>query len=399
MAVRQVVTWRFAPWDSWYFHELTPWGAPGGGGTRSVFPPPAPTIAGAVRAAITKYVADVTCAERILQRLRLTGPYLTRSDRRMYRAPAALVLADVKRPDRIDRGVPRRLRPAGVATACDLGDVRLPSPGESRWMRETSLDEHWVTDEGMQDFLAGKVPAPGELVADGDLVVRDPRTGIRRDFETRVAVEDNLFSTEHVRLADGVAFEVGLTLGAESVETRALIEMLPERGNIAFGGEGRMASFARVDAAPAPRAPACSDEQCFTAYFATAAAFGPGGSADWRAWEAVQPIELHLTFQAYRAWRCAPFARSRRGRPAPPLEFDIVSACTYRPAYEGGYETRLRAPRAVSALMPAGSTWFCALPDGRTIADVVSLHGAQLGSGREIGHGEVFVGVGWGDHG
>jgi CRISPR-associated protein Cmr3 len=42
-------TWRFDPWDTWFFKAAEPWDSPGARGAKSVFPPPARTVAGAVR--------------------------------------------------------------------------------------------------------------------------------------------------------------------------------------------------------------------------------------------------------------------------------------------------------------------------------------------------------------
>ena len=56
MSQRMDKTWRFNAFDTWFFRESRPMDSIGGSELASLFPPPATTLAGAVRTAIGEHL-------------------------------------------------------------------------------------------------------------------------------------------------------------------------------------------------------------------------------------------------------------------------------------------------------------------------------------------------------
>jgi len=95
----------------------------------------------------------------------------------------------------------------------------------------------WLTQAGFVEYLAGNVPAPETLVATERLWKIDPRVGVALDGTYGRARDGALFTTETVAFDRHVGFLV--TVGGAGG--------LPDSGTLRFGGDGRAASWRRVD--------------------------------------------------------------------------------------------------------------------------------------------------------
>ncbi|MEZ5592423.1 MAG: type III-B CRISPR module-associated Cmr3 family protein [Gammaproteobacteria bacterium] len=133
--------WCFEALDSWFFRESRPHGAVGASELASLFPPPARTVAGAVRTLIGEatgvdwrhFASEPDWAE--LRELigvgdKLGQLYAARTvsyERRLTFVPctAAFVRTDNELQAQENKSTYVRLRP-GAPVSCDLGTVRLP---------------------------------------------------------------------------------------------------------------------------------------------------------------------------------------------------------------------------------------------------------------------------------
>lgn len=369
--------YRFAPFDTWFFRESRPHGSLGGSELGSLFPPPARTVAGALRTLLGKHAGvdwsafgrgdgsahrldGLDLIEQMgsgaaLGRLRLRGPYLLRGAQRLYPLPRCIAghaegLA--------------RLHPGAVPVRCDLGEVLLPE-APSGCFGVHALGSGWLDGAQLRRVLAGEVPE--RIVGDRELWAEEPRLGIARDLDRRTAEEALLYQTRHVRLAPEVGVEI---------EVAGITEALhPERGLVRFGGEGRLASV-RVEAAEAENLHPGAPERAprgIALVLLTPADLG----GDWK------PPGFHPSADRPTTFRGV----------IGDLELALVSAALGRPIREGGWDVVQEGPRPVVSLVPAGSTWFFELPAGLAPeAAVQRLSGLQLGRDPEIGRGEIAAG-------
>ncbi|EIC21519.1 type III-B CRISPR module-associated Cmr3 family protein [Thiorhodovibrio frisius] len=125
--------------------------------------------------------------------------------------------------------------PAGLMASSSL--PRLPILGESE--RRKPGGGLWLTEAGFVDYLAGRVPAPTELIPVGKLWQLDPRISVGLDTEQRRADDGKLFSAQAVAFQPEIGFLVGIA-GAEP----------PATGLVRLGGDGRGAALSSIDAAP-----------------------------------------------------------------------------------------------------------------------------------------------------
>ena len=400
-------TWRFEPWDTWFFKAAEPWDAPGARGVESSFPPPARTVAGAIRHAMGERMgvdwnalapagggtsvrarrlgarAPDTSAEAAFERMRMMGPYVQRNGERLYPTPEAWILGE----DRAGKPALAWLDPDRVSPVkTDLGCVILPQSGAGLRHME-SVSGTWITTKGMSEFLRGAIVDCKELVRLEDIVAKEPRIGVEINNKTRTAEDARLFNTVHARLRDGV--EIAARVSGFSGG--------PAHGNVHFGGEGRMASFHAVDEtsdAPGARCtpdPAKKDNRSITITFVTAAAFG----GDWRDSDSQWiPNWVHKTDSGGNDGWVLNLLND--------ITVRVECACVPKYTYEGGHDVASGQDRPVRALLPAGSVWFCEVLEWRRkdcdptqfdLNDLINrLHGKQLGSERELGRGEIAVG-------
>lgn len=126
----------------------------------------------------------------------------------------------------------------------------MPVLAQSR--RSKPASGYWLTQLGWQQYLAGDMPEPGELIASNQLWKIDPRIGVGLDSDTRSAADGRLFSTQAVALTKqgnhaGINpqtgqpviadYDVGFLVGISGAPT-------PTGGLLRLGGDGRAAAIA-----------------------------------------------------------------------------------------------------------------------------------------------------------
>lgn len=369
--------WRFEALDSWFFRESRPHNTVGGTELSCLFPPPARTAAGAIRTLMgehagvdwSAYSSGDGTAHRLpgldlieemgdaqgFGKLRLTGPYLLRAGERLYPLPQLVAS---------DGSTLHRLRPGPRPVPCDLGLVRLPQAPEAK-SRLRAVSGGWVTGDDLCRILEGGLPR--RVYEEEELRREEPRLGIGRDIQLRTAEEALLYQTRHVRPTEGTSVAVEVD-GVASA-------LLPPRGLLRFGGEGRMASV-EVDGGgadpPRPQAVPTDASGLFLTLLTPADLDGtwlPPGFSE-------SSDDAGTT-----TWRGSLVG----------VELTLVACVAERPIREGGWDLASGNPRAVRSLVPAGATWFFRVA-GRVAEAAERLHGLRVGSDTEIGRGEVAAG-------
>lgn len=349
--------WRFDPLDTWFFREARGFETSGHNELSSLFPPPARTVAGAMRTLIgeqqgvdwsrfpdsEEYAA---LRQRIgdgddLGRLELTGPYPLWDNERLYPVPLHLLGKD---------GEYRFLEP-GDAVRCDLGNaVRLPQIKDKPLMGAKPFENAWLTGEDLQRVLHQQ--SPQKVIKATDLYAEERRLGIARDNKKRTGQDGLLYQTRHLRPRDGLAI---------GVETRGLpVELSPATGMVRFGGEGRPSAVQVSPNAPARLpAPKIAGRRLLLVLLTPADFDG-----NWQLPE-IKGVPLHL--------ECAVLGKAAR---------------------EGGWDLARERPRPVRSLVPAGSVYFCTLNDGINLnTAIAALHGQHIGRDTALGRGELAVGT------
>lgn len=369
--------WRFDPLDTWFFREARGFETSGHNELSSLFPPPARTVAGAMRTLIGEHsgvdwprflegeeyaeLRALIGAGDSLGRLELTGPYPLWQGERLYPVPLHLLGKDRNY---------RFLEP-GDPVLCDLGPVRLPRIKNARQdplPGAKPLEQAWLNGADLQRVLGGQ--PPNGVIATQRLYVEEPRLGIARDNMRRTGRDGLLYQTRHVRPHPELA------IGAE---TRGLpAERYPESGVMRFGGEGRP-SLVRLSEALSDRLPApLIQGPNLLLMLLTHADFGSGEEC-WRP-PGFEPIERDGT----RVWQ-----GDLRG-----IGLTLECAVIGKAAREGGWDLARECPRPVRSLVPAGSVYFCTLADGIDVDMAIkALHGQHIGQDIALGRGELAVGT------
>lgn len=394
--VGEFKTWLFTPWDTWFFKDGRPWDAPGAFVSEGAFPPAARTVMGAVRGAYAQALGvnwhdPADKARQVLGRVRLTGPMVVRLGaegkwERLYPVPANLALRRGQAGSSFTQARP----PSSGKVATDAGLLHLPRfvSGDDKL---ESIENHWLTPRGFLAYLGEKLIEAEDLIEPGDLATIEARPGIRRDEGSRSARQGAFFIIGHARLHPGVALAARIAVSGEAPTIDA-------GRNVKLGGESRMAALEIHGGDVIPPLKAISTTR-FTRkikiVFVTHANF----EGDWRgtpllkAWQdADGGIQLTLLGD---------------------VDVRVVSAAIYPARYEGGFSlgpvegsNGYNGGHATHALIPAGSVWFCEVVEWRDPSGtgrgydnidinalIARLHGKQLGNERELGRGEIAVGI------
>ncbi|MEI8326466.1 MAG: type III-B CRISPR module-associated Cmr3 family protein, partial [Betaproteobacteria bacterium] len=141
---------------------------------------------------------------------------------------------------------------AGVSCSGDLPmratlfSAKQEKPSTGIYLRET----------GLQDHLNGKLPGDAAQAMAGHLFLRDPRLGIGLNGDSRTAEEGLIYTTEGYSFSpskddengDGKVLpfaSTGFLVGMEGV-----VGVLPDQGHLRLGGDGRSATYQRVEFKP-----------------------------------------------------------------------------------------------------------------------------------------------------
>jgi CRISPR-associated protein Cmr3 len=185
----------------------------------------------------------------------------------------------------------------------------------------------WLDGEGLAAHLTGVTPA--DTLKTADLYQRETRLGIALDTGSRTAQDGALYTTEAVAFKPGAGFLVGIEGHADQ---------LPPSGHLRLGGDGKGATYQRIDFAP-PAAPVkgITNQRRFRLILATPGIFTAGWLPDGVTRQGERNFRLHREgFSARLA--CAAVPR-----------FDIIS----------GWDLALQQPKTAQRVAPAGSVyWF-----------------------------------------
>lgn len=371
--------WTFAAVDTWFFRESRPMDSVGGAELKSVFPPPARTVMGAVRSAIGnaqgvhwqnypkgpghQALFDLIGDGSNLGRLSFKGPYLLRETptlERLYPVPLLLLRSGAAFT---------RLAPSAQATHCDLGKVQLPTKQDQQLTGASPLEDAWLTRAGLQAVLQGQVPQAGQVLEAKDLFHTEDRLGIGRNNATRTTGDGLLYQTRHLRPQQKLC--VGMVV--QGLQDR---DAVPAAGTVRLGGEGRMAHWSR-SAAPADLTVPAGASTRLLLVLLTPARFTHGWLPDG--------LQAQTLPDGQTVWE-----GTLHG-----VRLRLLCAVLGKPVREGGWDLIGVQPRAMQSLVPAGSCYFCeVLTEGAAAREAAArLQGQQIGQDSALGRGEIAVGI------
>lgn len=377
-----IMTFRLAAFDTWFFRESRPHDAVGASELASLFPPPVRTLAGAIRSYLGELIGIdwKTLASDMpdfdfktalggpddLGQLQLNGPWIVHNDKRLY--PAPLYLMHKQTTDDTDI---QRLHP-GQPVRCDLGRVRLPQLPADLNKGYKTLEQRWLTSQGLAKCLNGETPSINDVIMPEMLFSHEARLGIARDNASRKVLDGKLYQTRHLRITDKVQIE----LDVQGLD-KQLIEYLNQHQiphTLRLGGEGRMASLEqRNNRETLPFAkPKMVDS--FIIHFVTPADF----NGNWH------PEDFKVaSLNGLTVWQGVVNG----------IELYIEAAVIGKVHREGGWDMKNHQPHPVKSYIPAGSAWFCRLPqatDWPTLTE--KLHGQCIGHDTAFGRGQILLG-------
>lgn len=376
-------TWQFSALDTWFFRESRPHDSAGGSQLSSLFPPPARTIAGAIRTFVGEsnhidWQAFKDNKQHPMRQtigyaddmgsIQLSGPWLTDNGQRLYPVPAYLMSTTSNGQTQYFH-----LR-LGTAVTCDIGHVRLPELAKEQ-RNAKSLDNTYLTQTGLSAVLNGSTPNPSDIIKHAALFSTEPRLGIGRNNQRRTAIDSQLYQTVHIRPQQNLAVEVDI-LGIPS-------DKLPSANKhmMRLGGEGRMASVTIEPHHQTLAPPVLNKKQrnVMLTLLTPATISNELGLPGMP-----MPNETKTPPTDITNWRM-----NING-----IALTIHSAVLGKPQREGGWNLAEQRPRDVSSYLPAGSAWYCTLDDDIDVQDAVQkLHGHQIGEQTELGRGQLVVGL------
>ncbi len=368
-------TYALTPVDTWFFRDGRPYnqGESNLADIKSLFPPFALTVVGAIRASFARglgWSGKGDWPKRIktklgdgqnLAPLRFKGPYLIKKqgDKSEGLFPAPLHMFGKPSETKEGQWEQITLLQPGNEIDCDIGDkVRLPASKDAIGLK--SLFGCYLTCNDLNTVLAGGDLSKVKPINGKDLYDYESVVGIERNAETRTVVEGALYSISRIRLKSGVCL---------AIEVDGIEDGLNLQSSLPFGGEGKMAYVDRLAESikvPQPPKMAPSDNKIqFTVTHLTPAYFGgswpgPGGQL-----------------------------------PDIP-DVRVVSACIERPVKIGGWDTINKEPLPLKPFLPGGSIWFCEV-ESDSAKTINSLNGRHIGKYCEYGFGEVAIGL-WNDN-
>jgi Uncharacterized protein predicted to be involved in DNA repair (RAMP superfamily) len=386
--------WSLTPVDSWFFREARSHDAVGVGQLNSVFPPPATTLAGAIRTAMGDHLgvdwhafnADKGQHHALLGDgnnlglLNIQAIQLTVDGKPVYPAPQDLLQeSESKKLHRLRIGQPMR---------CDLGEVAMPEmdapPGSK------PLENYWITEEGLQRWLTGGLPGTDQLIAQSELITSEARLGIGRDNVAGTVKEGLLYQTRHLRTTGNKTFSIDVYLQGISDE---LADSLPGQTSLRLGGEGREAAvnIGKKATQPAPKLPdaaTCKKARGVLFYLASPANFNlDSAGANSPSWclpdfEAIKNEQGETTH-----WQ---------GELAG-IGLKIISCVLPRAERLGGWDQKLKKPKPLISLASAGSLYYCELlnPKEQQLTPQLLQHLQQnpIGGDTSLGYGRLLAGL------
>ncbi len=368
-------TFALTPADAWFFRDGRPYNvAPIKGPDQkspvkeapqadvpSVFPPPARTLSGALRAALARgngwsghgpWTPELNRAfgsgPNELGALQFTGPFLIKDGQSLWPLPRHLLGRTRERWEPI-----AFLHPDDKTHPTDNGDMNLPvlaAPGEKADGLKPA-EAAWATTHALSTILQGTRPSAADIFMPRELWAHEARVALRRD-ETRLTTgEGALYSPAYVRLKRGVALGVGIA-GVPDALKSDVPPLFP------LGGESRLAQCEPWPHDPLPAAP-------------------PRDSFKHDDSGCIRFTVILLTPGCFKS-PDLPGAR-------------VVSACVGKPQFIGGWDSLKREPLPLQPFAAAGSVWFCTAREDE-FPSILALHGKHIGPYAAHGFGHIILG-------
>jgi CRISPR-associated protein Cmr3 len=404
----KIKQWCFSPLDTWFFKEARPFDSVGATQLGTILlPPPARTVAGAIRTLIgenqdvnwKEFNRNHKLTEEIgysdcLGKLRLTGPYLLLNGERLY--PVPLILLEAKSEDNSDEencepNLPKEsnsvkkiriklkskqpekkkvepkkkyfvyLHP-GQPVKCDLGTVRLPTMVH-KLEGAKPIENAWLTAKDFERVLTGK-SFPENIIYNKELFTLENRVGLALDRNTRIAKEHQLYQNQHIRIHPDKNVQIGMQVDGIKEKLHPTAKIL-----INFGGEGRLAEVSISEVNHNIISPVVKSDKYIFLTLLTAANL----DNSWLPNDSFKKDNEHGEIKG--------------------VKLKIVSAVLGKSIREGGWDLVKGESRPVISLIPAGSVLFCEVIEG----DPTKLQGCKIGIETALGRGELAVGK-WEDN-
>lgn len=351
-------TFSLTPADAWFFRDGRPYNAQetNQADVPSVFPPPARTLSGALRAALaqlnggwTPHLNEVFgSGPNDLGALQLTGPFLIKDGQALWPLPRHVLGRTV------EKWQPAAfLRPDEKTTPCDAGKLNLPvialPPAQRSGLKPAETS--WITTAGLSNLLGGTLPAAADIFSPKDLWAHEPRVGLVRDEKTLTTGEGALYSPAYVRLKKGVL--LGVSIAGVPSDLKADIPPL-----FPLGGESRLAQCDAWPHSALPSAPSL-------------ASFKP---------DTMGRIAFKIILLTPGAFQKPTLSGA-----------EIISACVSKPQMIGGWDSLQRAPLPLQPFAPAGSVWFCTA-SAADFPAIHAQHGKHHGPHAAHGFGQIIIG-------
>ncbi|MEH6577389.1 MAG: type III-B CRISPR module-associated Cmr3 family protein [Amphritea sp.] len=389
---------RFDIADSWFFREARAHDAIGVGQLDSVFPPPVSTLAGALRTTLGDQLGVDWQAFRHgeaspehhellgngndLGALSIQGPFLSESaagqpPQLLYPAPAALMKSTRVQGDDSEIEL-HRLR-IGTPVRSDLGRVALPELSPQTPAGSKPLEQCWITEQGLKDWLSGKTPDTSELRMMQDLIKAESRLGIGRNNQRATVKEGQLYQTRHIRIRQP---GLGISLQLTGVPTALTGQLDSTQLGVRLGGEGREASLSLSTTDQSwqpPSAKACDAAGLLLTLITPAHLTDDMTQTPLPGFIPIRDSQGHICH-----WE-----GELRG-----IGLRLISAVMPRMLRMGGWDQQKHAPKPLRSLVTPGTVFYCQLLD--TVqpinAAVKALNGIQIGEQQAFGFGLLAAG-------
>jgi CRISPR-associated protein Cmr3 len=383
--------------DSWFFRESRGLDAIGAGASSSLFPPPVSTLAGALRTSIgdqlgvnwQAFAQQKSLPEHHhllgtgsnLGALTLCGPFLqecepgTSKVSMLYPAPAGLFSATT-----IEKGQSQTTLhriSIGASVQCDMGYLALPQLKPTSPAGSKPLQNTWITADGLQQWLSGKIPEASALRSLDDLICQDSRLGIGRNNATSTVTDGLLYQTQHVRFkTPNLAVYLQVSGMPKDVHDAT------EDHVVRLGGEGRQASMRVKQNVPSwqpPKAQVCPANGLVL--MLTTAAQHAKDIMD-------QPLP---GFEAVlnEAGQVTHWLGEIQG-----VALKLISSVMPRMVRVGGWDQQQHQAKPLTSLLAPGTIYYCTLENqGDSLADAIeAINGCQVGQGQASGYGQLVAG-------
>jgi CRISPR-associated protein Cmr3 len=373
--------WAINPLDTLFFRDGRPFNSGEGGNldATSVFPPSPRTVAGSLKATIasgqgwlggdTPFSPELH--ETLNHKVYFRGPFITYKGKPLFATPSALVRQlDVEgNLEALLRSEPRTALMTDMGAATRLCSVQKSSEGAVK-----DLEGTWITVEGLQAFLNGEVPkldkSQGGTLKSDEILNTDllwssePRIGLTRVPNTRVAEERKLYQVSHTRLRE----QVGLC---------SAIGQLPKDYEVApfnsMGGEARMVGFESMPTPP------------------TLPLVGQLQAIDgWVYYTVVLITPLSMYDTGISGWNTEASHLSLAALPG-----ELISMALGKPTWIGGWDSVQNVPKAAGPHFPSGTVFFLKA-EAAQLEPIRQLHNTCIAKDTDswhFGFGHVMIGT------